>query len=204
MKDERMEVLKLLGQGVIDAEQAERLLLALQGVEKSGFSSAMGETLNKTTSVLQNIAEKVSEKAAVVLDEAKNCAEKLEPKIKKAAEKMSEKTEEFREDAKTYAENLKRKREQAAEEKENEEKDTDIFAEATEVTQAEDDINEEEDVELKKQMENLSMYMEKLQGQMGVIDEAEAFLKAFEEEYDEDEDEEETKEKEEKEEKPAE
>lgn len=202
MKDERMEVLKLLGQGVIDAEQAERLLLALQGVEKSGFSSAMGETLNKTTSVLQNIAEKVSEKAAVVLDEAKNCAEKLEPKIKKAAEKMSEKTEEFREDAKTYAENLKRKREQAAEEKENEEKDTDIFAEATEVTQAEEDDNVEEDVELKKQMENLSMYMEKLQGQMGVIDEAEAFLKAFEEEYDEDEDEEETKE--EKEEKPAE
>lgn len=196
MKEERMEVLKLLGQGIIDAEQAERLLLALQGVEKNGFSSAMGETLNKTTSALQNIAEKVSEKAAVILDEAKNCAEKLEPQIKKAAEKMSEKTEEFKEDAKTYAENLKRKREQAAEEKEDEEKDADIFAEATDVTPAEEEDNEEEDAELKKQMENLSTYMEKLQGQMGVIDEAEAFLKAFEEEYDEEEDE--TTEKEDK------
>ena len=83
MKKERMSILNMLEKGIITAAEAEKLLLALNGIPKIDKKSAgdvVNQMFDKAGSAINTFANAVGKQA-----------EKLEPKVKNAAEKVSEK-----------------------------------------------------------------------------------------------------------------
>ena len=82
MKKERMSILNMLEKGIITAQEAERLLLALNGTaktpEREGVNDVVNQALNKAGSAINTFAKAVGQQA-----------EKLEPKVKNVAEKQS-------------------------------------------------------------------------------------------------------------------
>lgn len=102
MIEERLTVLRMLEKGVINAQEAERLLLALASSPKE---SSVGEALDKAGDAIVNFARNVSDKAEIF-------AEKAEPKFKKAVKNISEKASNLKDDIKDYAEKKKKEREE--------------------------------------------------------------------------------------------
>lgn len=109
MKKERMSILNMLEKGIITAQEAERLLLALNGTaktpEREGINDFVNQALNKAGNAINTFAKAVGQQA-----------EKLEPKVKNVAEKVTEKACVIADDAKTYADKLREKRAKAKEE----------------------------------------------------------------------------------------
>lgn len=179
MKEERMAVLNMLEKGVISAQEAERLLFALQenpGAEKERLCRAVNKTVEKAGGALNSLAKTLGEQA-----------DKLEPKVKRAAEKFTEKASVVVDDAKTYAQKLKEKREQGKDEDwldlEDEEFDDveEFFQEDETNPQDAEKQDGEEGVEtpadLPQYTKNLESYMNTIQMQMDEINDAENYLK---------------------------
>ncbi len=120
MKDERMAILGMLEKGIISAEEAERLLLALQnGVDSAdgGIGKAIGGALEKAGAVLGDVAKTVGEKAEMIQPKVRSAASKLvdkademQPAVRSAMFRMTERANELKEDAKFYREKLKERK----------------------------------------------------------------------------------------------
>ncbi len=186
MKEERLSILHMLEKGIITAEEAERLLLALNGTQKAqqreGVNDVVNNALNKAGGALNTFAKTVGKQA-----------EKWEPKVKDMAEKVTEKASALADDAKTYAEKLREKKAQ----KKQEDLD-DCFEEETAVKEEQTPPNPQQE-EPSYYLKNLGQYMDDMQAQMQQIDEAEAFLKDAFAQEDWQEEQEETEEKKEEE-----
>ncbi len=186
MKEERLSILHMLEKGIITAEEAERLLLALNGTQKAqqreGVNDVVNNALNKAGGALNTFAKTVGRQA-----------EKWEPKVKDMAEKVTEKASALADDAKTYAEKLREKKAQ----KKQEDLD-DCFEEETAVKEEQTPPNPQQE-EPSYYLKNLGQYMDDMQAQMQQIDEAEAFLKDAFAQEDWQEEQEETEEKKEEE-----
>ena len=157
MKKERMSILNMLEKGIITAQEAERLLLALNGTaktpEREGVNDVVNQALNKAGSAINTFAKAVGQQA-----------EKLEPKVKNVAEKVTEKACVIADDAKTYADKLREKRAKAKEEKQQDMDnvdDTDDM-ECTEYTDYEEQPQTEETVYEEQQQENKKGVVTKL------------------------------------------
>ena len=157
MKKERMSILNMLEKGIITAQEAERLLLALNGTakipEREGVNDVVNQALNKAGSAINTFAKAVGQQA-----------EKLEPKVKNVAEKVTEKACVIADDAKTYADKLREKRAKANEEKQQDMDnvdDTDDM-ECTEYTNYEEQPQTEEAVYEEQQQENKKGVVTKL------------------------------------------
>lgn len=139
VKKERMSVLNMLEKGIITAEEAERLLLALNGTpkaaEREGVSDIVNQAINKAGGVINTFAKALGKQA-----------EKLEPKVKDVAEKVSEKASVIKDDAKTYAEKLREKKAKAKEEKQQYVDDINDINDIDDM----DDIDFEEEIEVVK------------------------------------------------------
>lgn len=103
MKEERMAILRMLESGTISADEAERLLNALQETgDKKDFSESFNNVLAKTGDVLDSLAQTIGKKAGAVAKVVSEKAEEAKPEIKKAAkvvkEKVNEAAENIRED----------------------------------------------------------------------------------------------------------
>ncbi|MBQ7241659.1 MAG: hypothetical protein IJS35_02600 [Firmicutes bacterium] len=107
MKEERLAVLRLLENGVINAEEAERLLLTLRPVPPA---PNYYEKVSSAGENMANLARKAGKKVGKATEAA---AKKAEPVIKRAAEKIGEKTEEVCTNAKNYVDKKKAEREKA-------------------------------------------------------------------------------------------
>ena len=133
VKKERMSVLSMLEKGIITAEEAERLLLALNGTpkaaEREGVSDVVNQAINKAGGAINTLAKALGKQA-----------EKLEPKVKDVAEKVSGKASIIADDAKTYAEKLREKRAKAKEEKQQDIEDIEDIDDI--------DVDEEEEIEV--------------------------------------------------------
>ncbi len=120
MKEERMAILSMLEKGLINVDEAERLLTVLQngaGLEKDGLGKAVGSALEKAGAVLGSVARTVGEKAEQLQPRVREVATKvadkadeMQPKVRSAAFRMTEKAQELKEDARTYKEKLQAKR----------------------------------------------------------------------------------------------
>lgn len=137
MKEERMAILNMLEKGIITADEAERLLTALNsgmGLEKEGVTTVIGGMLGKAGAALSAAAGRVKENPAVknAADKMADKADELQPKVssaafrmkeklvdkadelqpvvRSAAFRMAEKAEELKDDMATYREKLKEKR----------------------------------------------------------------------------------------------
>ena len=112
MREEIMKVLSLLENGVINAEEADKLIKTINGEVKE-----KSETKEKVVNNLQDAFSKVGEGlggiAKVVGEKAEKVVEEAKPVIKKMGEKAGDAAEELAEKAK----NIKK----AREEKKNEE-----------------------------------------------------------------------------------
>lgn len=155
MKKERMSILNMLEKGIITAQEAERLLLALNGTaktpEREGVNDVVNQALNKAGSAINTFARAVGKQA-----------EKLEPKVKNVAEKMTEKACVIADDAKTYADKLREKRAKAKEEEQQNMDDTDDM-EYTEYADSEQPQQQtEETVYEEQQQENKKGVVTKL------------------------------------------
>lgn len=105
MKEERMAILRMLENGTISADEAERLLNALQNTEnKKEVSEGISKVLLKTGDVLENLAHTIGKKAGSAAKIVSEKAEEAKPEIKKAAktvrDKVTEAAEGIREDIK--------------------------------------------------------------------------------------------------------
>lgn len=148
MKKERMSILNMLEKGIITAQEAERLLLALNGTvktpEREGINDFVNQALNKAGNAINTFAKVVGQQA-----------EKLEPKVKNVAEKVTEKACVIADDAKTYADKLREKRAKAKEEEQqdiDDMNDTDNmeYTDCEEQQQTEETVCEEQQQENKK------------------------------------------------------
>ena len=123
MKEERLAVLKLLENGVINVDEAERLLNTLRPAEtekifkKDETVAAINEKLAQTGENIANFTKKAGQTIGKTAEAAAKKAEpvikKAEPVIKKAAEKIGEKTEEVCTGAKDFIERKKAEREKS-------------------------------------------------------------------------------------------
>ena len=60
MKEERMAILRMLEKGTISADEAERLLNAMQETgNKKDFSESLNNVLSKTGTVLGGLAQNI-------------------------------------------------------------------------------------------------------------------------------------------------
>lgn len=182
MKEERIAILNMLEKGIINAEEAERLLIILQsssGFDKEGFSKtvedawgkageafnfaakAVGEQAEKIQPVVKDIASKVSEKA-----------EDFEPTVRSAAFRMAEMMDGLKSEVKNYREKMKDKKErdQAEDWTDVDEQDMDEPE-----TAPKDESNSLDEEEYTKSVESV---LSSLQTQMSQIDDAESFLKS--------------------------
>lgn len=95
MKEERLAILRMLENGVISADEAEKLLNAVRDTDnKSDFSENINGLLSKTGDALENIAKKIGKKADAVAKTVGEKAEAAKPEIKKAAKAVKEKVDE--------------------------------------------------------------------------------------------------------------
>ena len=106
-----MAVLKMLEQGTINAEEAERLLKVLQGNgKKKSEKSADDFDLNDT---IDRMGKKVGHFARKVGATLEDVSTDMEPKIRKAAKTVTDKTQDFAQDIKTAYEERKAERDAA-------------------------------------------------------------------------------------------
>lgn len=122
MKEERMAVLNMLEKGVITAEEAEKLIRALQDTDswdfsKEEISSNLTGALNKAGDVIGSFAKTVGEKA-------EEAAKEVEPIIKKMAHTMADKAASAAEEVKNFAE---KKKQQMENEKVDEDEDDEYY-----------------------------------------------------------------------------
>lgn len=188
MKEERMAIFGMLEKGIITVEEAERLLFALQEHSENnrdGLGVAINGALSKAGNALNSLTKVLGDKA-----------EDLEPKVKQARDKFSEKAAVIVEDAKNYAQKLKEKREQQEaqwydlededltdedlsdvrsyfQEHDSQEEDTDI----EDTQDAQNTDGEEADEALDESMKSIETYMNTIQAQLDEINDAESFLK---------------------------
>ena len=95
MKEERMAILRMLEKGTISADEAERLLNAMQETgNKKDFSESLNNVLSKTGTVLGGLAQNIGKKAGAAAKVVGEKAEEAKPEIKKAAKVVKEKVSE--------------------------------------------------------------------------------------------------------------
>ncbi len=128
MKEEIMKVLELLEKGVINAEDADKLIKTINNEKDCKVGETISDTLNKVGDGITKFAKTVGEKA-------EKAAEKAEPYVKKMGEKAGDAAEDIVEKAKNINFGKKDKTEES------------IDVEATEVC-AEDDSDFVKDVNI--------------------------------------------------------
>lgn len=192
MKDERMAILGMLEKGIINADEAERLLATLHSgaaLNRENISRGVSEVLGKAGATLNTVAKTVGEKAEklqpVVKDVANKVSEKaedFEPAVRSAAFRMAEMMDDFKEDIKSYREKMKEKKEwdEAEDWSDVDAEDVVAEADAKEVTEkaAEETTTEEASGEKEKYTQSVEAVLNTLQMQMEQIDDAENFLKS--------------------------
>ena len=108
MKEEVMAILRMLENGKISAEEAERLLNAVNNtVNKRDMSESLNNVLSKTGDALESFAQNLGKKAGTVAKTVGEKAEEAKPEIKKAAKAVKEKAGEA---AETIKENIKKRK----------------------------------------------------------------------------------------------
>ena len=208
MKEERMAILNMLEKGIINADEAERLLTTLNsGVvsEKDGVGKVIGDALGKAGQAFGTVADSVAKTAEKlqptvrsVADKMSEKADDLQPVVRSAAFRMSEKAHSFKDDMDNYREKLKEKREKGDDAGWTDEdlEDMEIMEEAAkaaemaadaeaeaaeakaEEAEAADGQEEEISPEMAKRMNKVNEVMDSVQFQMEQIDAQEDFLKA--------------------------
>ncbi|WP_330698083.1 non-hydrolyzing UDP-N-acetylglucosamine 2-epimerase [Anaerotignum sp.] len=192
MKDERMAILNMLEKGIINAEEAERLLATLQsgmGLDKEKISKTMGDALGKAGEAFNSVAKAVGEQAEkiqpVVKDVANKVSEKaedFEPAVRSAAFRMAEMMDGLKADVKNYRERMKEKkaRDQA-------EDWDDVDNQDMEEQDVEQETTQEMEIPLlgnavsqdeEEYARNVESVLNSLQDQLSQIDDAESFLKS--------------------------
>ena len=185
MKEERLSILHMLEKGIITAQEAERLLLALNGTQKveqrEGVNDVVNNALNKAGGALNAFAKTVGKQA-----------EKLEPKVRDMAEKVTEKASTLADDARTYAEKLREKKAKQKQEdldscfeeemstepeQSNATSDETLSQEEEKQQNITEDLQTQQEEEPSHYLKNLGQYMDHMQSQLQQIDDAEAFLK---------------------------
>ncbi len=177
MKEERMAILNMLEKGIINAEEAERLLIILQssnGFDKEGISKTVESALGKAGEAFSTVAKAVGEKAEKIQPTVKDMADKvsekaedLEPAVRGAAFRMAEMMDGFMSDVKNYREKMKEKKER------DQAEDWEEGVAPQEDTASEEGTTAEEEEYAK----NVESVLNSLQMQLGQIDDAEKFLK---------------------------
>lgn len=173
MKEERMAILGMLERGIINADEAERLLIILQssnGFDKDGIGKSVEDVFGKAGEALNSVAKAVGEKAEKIQPAMKDMANKvsekaedIEPAVRSAAFRMTEMMDGFMADVKNYRDKMKEKKERDQAEDWDEEDEMET-AEPT----------EEEEAYAK----NVESVLNSLQMQLSQIDDAENFLKS--------------------------
>lgn len=92
MKEERMQVLNMLGEGKISAEEAERLLELLTKSGKSDRREKIADFTAEFSDKAVVFNEKVEAIAKEFADKLESVAKDVEPKLKKATQIIIEKT----------------------------------------------------------------------------------------------------------------
>ena len=95
MKEERLAILRMLENGTISVEEAERLLNILKdsGNEKD-LSESFNDMMSKAGTALDSLFGKIGKKAETVAKTVGEKAEEAKPEIKKAAKVVKKKMEE--------------------------------------------------------------------------------------------------------------
>ncbi len=94
MKEERMAILRMLENGIISADEAERLLNILNENREKDVSGNIEGAFAKAGSTLESIVGNVGKKAGQVAKTIGEKAEQAKPEIKKAAKTVAEKVTE--------------------------------------------------------------------------------------------------------------
>jgi hypothetical protein len=92
MKEERMQVLNMLGEGKISADEAERLLDLLTKPNKSDRKEKMADFTAEFGDKAVVFNEKVESLVKDFAEKLENVAKDVEPKFKKATQIIIEKT----------------------------------------------------------------------------------------------------------------
>lgn len=173
MKEERMAILGMLEKGIINADEAERLLIILQssnGFDKDGIGKSVEDVFGKAGDALNSVAKAVGEKAEKIQPAMKDMANKvsekaedIEPAVRSAAFRMAEMMDGFMSDVKNYRDKMKEKKERDQAEDWDEEDEMESAA-----------PTEEEEAYAK----NVESVLNSLQMQLSQIDDAESFLKS--------------------------
>lgn len=209
MKEERMAILRMLENGIISADEAERLLTALhQGLdtERDGIAATIGGMLNKAGAALGALAGKVKESPAVknaadrVADKAdalqpkvsaaafrmreklSDKADDLQPVLRSAAFRMAEKASGLKEDMATYREKLKEKRNRDQAEDWDDLDDADL-QELQELAAEQPDADPISP-EMNQYLNKVENVLDGMNDQMEQLNDMEAFLTASFGEYD--------------------
>lgn len=173
MKEERMAILGMLEKGIINADEAERLLIILQssnGFDKDGIGKSVEDVFGKAGDALNSVAKAVGEKAEKIQPAMKDMANKvsekaedIEPAVRSAAFRMAEMMDGFMSDVKNYRDKMKEKKERDQAEDWDEEDEMESAA-----------PTEEEEAYAR----NVESVLNSLQMQLSQIDDAESFLKS--------------------------
>lgn len=94
MKEERMAILRMLENGIISTDEAERLLNILNETREKDVSGNIESAFAKAGNTLENIVGNVGKKAGQVAKVVGDKAEQAKPEIKKAAKTVAEKVTE--------------------------------------------------------------------------------------------------------------
>lgn len=94
MKEERMAILRMLENGIVSAEEAERLLNVLYENSGKDASDGIESSFAKAGSTLESIVENVGKKAGLFAKVVGEKAEQARPEIKKAAKTVADKISE--------------------------------------------------------------------------------------------------------------
>lgn len=188
MKEERMAILNMLEKGIINAEEAERLLITLNsgmGLDKDKVSKTVGDALGKAGEAFNSVAKAMGEKAEKIQPAVKDMASKvsekaedLEPAVRSAAFRMAEMMDGLKSEVKNYREKMKEKK--ARDESED-------WTEADEQEMADQEGDQEAELGLientpskeeEEYAKNVESVLNSLQAQLSQIDDAESFLKS--------------------------
>ena len=132
MKEERLAILRMLENGTINVDEAERLLnVVKEAGDKKDFSESFNDIMSKTGVVLENIGKKAGSMAKTVGEKA----EEAKPEIIKAAKAVKEKVGET---ADSIKEDIRKKRAESGDIFEGD------FEEKTESSTVDDAVHEED------------------------------------------------------------
>lgn len=175
MKDERMAILNMLEKGIINAQEAERLLFTLQadrGIRKEKITKTMNEAFDKAGDAFHSVAKVVGTQAEKIQPAVRDVAtkvsykaEELEPTVRSATFRMTEIVEGFKEDVKNYKDKIKEKKASDQE---------DWYEEDDEMDATEENMTSEEEAYAK----NVESVLNNLQMQLSQVEDAENFLKS--------------------------